>query len=528
MSQAQLIQLENGGVADTAILFSGAAGAELGLGLGLGLASELLPLIDRPMLQRVVEWLVRGGCQQLHVVLGDEPLPVKALLGDGSRWGCRVTYHHGSATEHPARLFRRLQLAPERHYVLANGWSLPADNGEFLQGEIPPGAIGRAAVHAQGESICWSGWGLFAGAWLLGDENSNGQSLESCVMQEHRITRLHMAQPWSAATPAQLLQSSQRLLQQHGAGIERQHSSQIHPSATIHPPAYIGRHVRVGANAVIGPHAVLCEGAFVDRDALVQNAVVLPHTYIGEGLDLRNSVARGARLANTALETVVEIRDPDLLSALPLGAEPASPPAWQERLLALTLRLVLAPLQLLTYPTARRAQATGLRPRRSRVIQPGHTGPTEVEVNMASPAWLDSTTEPFNRTLHFHDTFYPGLREVVRGRLRLAGPAPRSAAAVGALAEEWQALYLKARCGVLSEIVTQSIPDFSPEMQLASDAMACATQRHLRQAFGLLWRYLILTLRDFRAVPKTPSVDSSHAPGVHRGKSSTVHHRSAQ
>ena len=74
----------------------------------LGTQNILLPLLDRPMLQCVVERLVRHGCTTLHVVLGDDPRPVKALLGDGTRWGCRIVWHQTVADEDFMGIMRRI------------------------------------------------------------------------------------------------------------------------------------------------------------------------------------------------------------------------------------------------------------------------------------------------------------------------------------------------------------------------------------------------------------------------------------
>ena len=61
-------------------------------GLGDRLPAALLPLVDRPFIQHVVEHLVDCGITEIHVVLSHLPEKVEALLGDGQRWGIRIRY----------------------------------------------------------------------------------------------------------------------------------------------------------------------------------------------------------------------------------------------------------------------------------------------------------------------------------------------------------------------------------------------------------------------------------------------------
>ena len=49
----------------------------------------LLPLMDRPFIQHVVECLVTQGLKDFTVILCQSPEKVEGLLGDGTRWGSR-------------------------------------------------------------------------------------------------------------------------------------------------------------------------------------------------------------------------------------------------------------------------------------------------------------------------------------------------------------------------------------------------------------------------------------------------------
>ena len=66
----------------------------------------LLPLIDRPFIQHIVEYVAGTGVAgHIDIVLNHQPETVEALLGDGARWGLQFDYH---LTRDPARPYGML------------------------------------------------------------------------------------------------------------------------------------------------------------------------------------------------------------------------------------------------------------------------------------------------------------------------------------------------------------------------------------------------------------------------------------
>ncbi len=465
----------------------------------LGVPNCLLPFLDRPALQWVVERLVRLGCTQIHVVLGDHPLPIRAFLEEGARWGCRLVYHHAGAEERFGQIMRRLDLAPEPGYVLANATRLPFGEDSTLFQALPATSSGRAAVWNQDSLTHWGGWGVFTGAWLLAqDVESRQAALEACLLQVETIEKPLLTMPLSAATPAALIESNRRLLSDGSPESPMQRIGRgctTHPGAQLVPPFLIGQQVKIGFGAIIGPEVVIGDGALIDRDAHLHRSVISPNTYVGEGLELEGAVAREHWLANTRLDTVIEITDSHLLSALPRhdptasGSGTAGDP-W----LALALWIVLAPLQTLTYWQARRDPP----PRKTLVTlpRPGGAEPIEIEASLANPQSTLQDDGSRRWARHFHQSFYPGLREVMRGRLSLVGPSPRSLAEVRELPEEWRSLYIVSRCGLLNEALLQPEEALFPETRFASDALAQVQHGKVGDTLKLLRQYLVRVMRS--------------------------------
>ena len=55
-------------------------------------AKQLVPVANKPVLFYGLEALVAAGIRDIGIVVGDTQAEIRAAVGDGSRWGARVTY----------------------------------------------------------------------------------------------------------------------------------------------------------------------------------------------------------------------------------------------------------------------------------------------------------------------------------------------------------------------------------------------------------------------------------------------------
>src|ERR1044071_886399 len=53
----------------------------------------LIPLVNRPLIQYVIEHLIENGVFEFEFILTFLPEKIEEFIGDGKRWGVNVNYH---------------------------------------------------------------------------------------------------------------------------------------------------------------------------------------------------------------------------------------------------------------------------------------------------------------------------------------------------------------------------------------------------------------------------------------------------
>ncbi|NJK88296.1 MAG: hypothetical protein HC923_02155 [Myxococcales bacterium] len=155
----------------------------------------------------------------------------------------------------------------------------------------------------------------------------------------------------------------------------------------------------------------------LEGPSIVENAVIREHTILAGHTELRDAVLDGGLLLNLRHRARVPRLDTLMADAL---RAPRDRPNWRERTLAAVLFAAGLPLR-----TSRARGSRTLRSFQGLELREGEDG----------PLWLRR-----------HDWY----REVVRGRMRLWGPLPRSAEQLDALDPEWRASLESVQPGVFA------------------------------------------------------------------------------
>lgn len=458
-------------------------------GLDEHLPLSLFPLVDRPLLHHIIEYLVEQGVRRFEFILSHLADKIESYLGDGARWGCSFGFHLIPSFANPYRMAQTIALQFTEGILLGRADCLPEMNVVSHNGPtlflLPSGD--------------WSGWALLPRGSIIPDgaidELFNAKAGEQLP---EVFTRLMSPRVMSFRSGPELLSSEEQLMagkfsglmiggRQSETGIWISRNVTLHPTAIIEAPVFIGPNCRVARGARIGPAAVISENCILDDYSSVRNSVVAPGTYIGQGLELDQVLVDRNRLVNVRIGTSFLVSDTFLLSSLIEHTKHRSVQQFFSRLGALLLLLTFAPVAALVLLSLRVTQRGELYLEKAIRI-PADDNPA---------GWREYSILRFrtynkarhNRWYVFLLYVWPALLSVLRGDLFLVGVKPRTRAEAEGLPFDWKSIYLKSKAGLITEAEVIFGDEASAEETYTAEAYYSATES-FRHDMKLARRYL--------------------------------------
>jgi mannose-1-phosphate guanylyltransferase len=303
------------------------------------LPKPLVPLVDRPFINFMLEWLRSHGVEDVIMSCGFLATSVRAVIGDGSELGMRVRFVEEPEPRGTAGALKLAEPMLDERFLMLNGDVLTDIDltGQIAQHE----RTGARATLALVPVADPSAYGLV----ILGDDHAVAQFIEKpsagnlpgnlisagAYVLEREILDLLPAgrkvsierELWPAlvgsglygypsdgywldiGTPGRYLQgtfdiiegnvttSVTELLGSDWLAI----AEDVELGGRVIPPALIGRGVRVGQGAQVGSLVVLAPNVSVGANCKVERSVVLEGAQIADGCELRDCiVAAGCRV----------------------------------------------------------------------------------------------------------------------------------------------------------------------------------------------------------------------------------------
>jgi NDP-sugar pyrophosphorylase family protein len=441
-------------------------------GLDAQRSPSLLPLGDRPALQHIVESLVTQGITCIELIVGHAPERVEYLLGNGDRWGCRFRYHLAAQPDHPYRSLRVIPAIASEPWVLIHAEQYPCVDFSATADAQPVlyyGSFRKTADQGIDSPLPASKWG----GTVLMPPTADWDDLTGCTYAELREHFQKLAADGAAtivtptewvdvSTPLRLLQSQAALLDKKLRGLlisgtERQpgiwvsRNVTIHPSATLIPPIYIGPNSRLSRGVRLGPHAVIGADCIIDSKTSIDDSLVLEGSYVGEGLEVRNAIVAHNLLVNVRLDASVDVSEDFLLGRLDRPHRHAWGGRIVQSVFAVVLLLLCLPIFLVStlyFLLLRGRFYVPLKIIRLPCNEKLFSARTYSLPALGPDAWSVHRVAGWGAFLR---QFLPGLFAVIGGQLNVVGLPPRSLAEIEALSEDWRAIYLRGRAGLVTE-----------------------------------------------------------------------------
>ncbi len=505
--------------------------------------APMLPLVDRPFVQHIVEYLVHQGITRFDFILSHLPEKVEHFLGDGHRWGCKFTYHLVRDAARPYRTLRTMHFEAGETVLLGHGECLPPLAGA-LSDTVPVRFCERTSAPTNGaEHLDWTGWALVTPehvASLAPDVDRAGlhAHLEAARAEPRPVGRCLKVDTVAGLLAAHeavlgkqfegLLLAGREVMEEvadgpavqdaahapkaelRPSGIWLSRNVVLHPTAELKAPVYIGENCQIGAGVTLGPHVVLGNGCVIDNHSTVTNSLVFSGSYVGEHLTPTDVIVDKNLLINVRLGGALRIED--VLGDMADDPVRRAVVHFLSRTFALTWVLLLAPLMVGT--------AFFLKARRRHQPVWHRSEMVRLPAGEQEMAWetfpLFSFEPPEQRPHGAHTAIaaskrdfllrvVPGLLNAVRGEVSLVGVPPRSAEEIKALPETWQKIYRRGKAGLITEASVYCGPD-APE-----DAVYAAELYYIASAG---WRHDLRLLRGYLGRTFCPFLYPAHPAEV--------------
>lgn len=432
--------------------------------------AAMLPLLDRPFVQHVVEFLVTNGITRIDFVLSHMPEKIESWFGEGDRWGATFNYH---LTQRPDRPYKNLKAITiddaDMPILLVHGDRLPMDE-EVCRCPALGDALPKTFVWREGGRLQGTGWAWVLPAFFkdipadLGVEEFEELSVKRAKVEGHLV---EVPPPLSARTYPDLLESHRRVFRKEATGLLTT-GREVEPgiwisrnvglpsSVKLTPPVYLGADSRIGQGVALGPNVVVGEGSLLDRCCTVRDSLIFAGSYVGESLELADLIVDRNRVVNIRLGV-----DCPVFEDFIIGSMEARPVCdWFagvfSRVVAAGLLAIGWPILLLTaaYLKIRR---TGPVLRKKEFIRlPASHNPTMWAICRQWSFSIDAKhtangERRYGLLGYLLLDFLPALVNIVKGELHFVGVRPRNAGQLEQLPGDWRELTLRSKAGLITE-----------------------------------------------------------------------------
>jgi len=321
-----------------AVILVGGEGTRL-RPLTVTVPKPVLPLVDRPFLAYMLEWLHRHGVDDVIMSCGFLATSVRNVLGDGSQFGVRLRFVEEPEPRGTAGALKYAEDLLEDRFLMLNGDVLTdIDLTAQIARHEETGAVGTLALVPVDDPTAY-------GLVRTNEDHSVREFVEKptadsidtnlisagAYVLERRVLDLIPAdrnvsierEVWprlvgdglfgfggdaywlDIGTPERYLQATFDILEGNvkTAVTERLGSDfvdvadHVEAAGRIVPPALVERGCRIAAGAHVGSLVVLGEGVQVGEGSKIERSVVLNGTEIGSGCTLQDCiVAAGVRI----------------------------------------------------------------------------------------------------------------------------------------------------------------------------------------------------------------------------------------
>ncbi len=406
----------------------------------------LLPIAGKPVLEYAIESLINSGISDITFVISADAENVEKTFGAGARWGVRFNYILSRGEEHPYDIIQRINNT-EEYLVL---------RGDILSNEIISKTCNKDTPKSELDDFCW--------------------------IKEKYLNKLDSLKSFHQTNLDVIAGKFDKLIipgRELALGLKIGRKSQISPQSLKQGIAFVGSNCRVHPQAELLDQVVISDNVIIDRAATIESSVILPNTYIGEFVEIKNAIVWSNDLIRVDIDTTLHISDTFLLADLDTQTISKSIAQPVNRLLGLLLIILSLPLWLLAVIASNKKNILKKNKLEGNRLQFDDFGNRKRKV---FTAWTWNTSIPILRYL-------PYLWSILTGDLRVVGVIPLTPTESEQRVEDWARVRDEAPIGLIGPSQLNLPTNVPIEEKLMSDAFY-ARQRSTAKDISYLWQGL--------------------------------------
>lgn len=450
--------------------------------------TPLLHVVDKPILFHIIEFLVQEGVTEFHLILSHYPQMIEERVGDGTRWGVKITYHLAKDPLYPFAAIRPFAEDWGNETVLLGcGDCLPHLGQNFLEKKSLEGPI----IWID-SSRNWLGWSMMPSELLAKvPSDTREDNFVSRIKTNNHNIKTHKY--LSTKSFIDLKQTNLKLISHPSSDllfpatvrmveplIWISRGASIHPTARIIPPVFIGENCQIKECAQIGPDAVIENDCIIDNQSLIEEALICQHSYVGEALEISNCIVDRSLLINLSLGANITVHDEFIISELTHLSIKKHIYYFFEKVFAFIFFVLFSPFYLIMTLTHRVNKESVLHLPASQDREDWKT----CEIQQFVPREIKKEN-------WFHKKFkwLPNFFNIMKGELHFIGVDPKPISEVENLPPDWRKLFLQSKNGLISLSYLDNGPNPNPDDQYASEAFY-AVHGSILYDLKLLFRWL--------------------------------------
>jgi NDP-sugar pyrophosphorylase family protein len=411
----------------------------------------LLPVINKPIVEHLIELLFRHNVKEIILLLKHMPHETEKYFGDGSKWGCKISYALIKEYNGPISSLKHIQSRIDDSFLCLPWNILTSFNITSLieshkknQADISIAEPTRFEFLMNTKDfypfiITPKALSLFESSPL---HHNIDYILKTFPDNKIKVNRVASSFDFKIMhNMNEYFQINKYILQYGFNGINMPGNEmkpgvwigrqvRIDPDAVISAPALIGNNCHIKRGVYIGKNTILGNNVIIGGDASIKGSIIFNGTYIGNGIEIINSIVNKNTLVRLSNLFNLFVKDDSILGDLDKKHISCKFESCINIITAILLLIILFPVMLflflyhLTMPS------------RNYLVCEKRNGTPEIIDHLGN-----TQAKEFN-FFYFRSRFplikkLPGLLNVIRGEINLVGNPSLTAHETSLLDEGW-------------------------------------------------------------------------------------------